>query len=160
MPVKRLLDDFPSTWRFEQRKQIGHTNAGANHVAGPTGDLKTNDGDGFEDVHTNHSGLDLGSRTILVDPVEEELGSDSKLFPCVSEERGIGVECGTHKPAFALFASVNIKLHGIDDRVIFGGVFALSHGETVRTKIAGRQQPNVAKVGSQCEPGPKGRADR
>ena len=86
MPVKRLLDDFPPTWRFEQREQIGHTDAGASLIAGPAGDLKTNDGDGFEDVDTNHSGRDLGSGTILVDPVEEEQGSDSELFPCVSEE--------------------------------------------------------------------------
>ena len=70
------------------------------------------------------------------------------------------MEGGTHKAAFALFASVNIHLHGIDDLVIFGEVFALSHAETVRTKIAGRQQPNVAKVGRQCGPGSKGRPDR
>ncbi len=86
MPVKRLLNDFPSTWRFEQRKQIGHTDARASHVAGQAGDLKTSDGDGFEDVHTHQAGLDFGSGTILVDPIEEELGSNSKFFSRVSEE--------------------------------------------------------------------------
>lgn len=155
MPVKRLLDDFPPTWRFKQCKQIGHRDARASQVAGPAGDLKTSDGDGFEDVHTHHAGLDFGSGTILVDPVEEELGSDSELFPGVSEEGGIGVEGGMHKAAFALFASVNIHLHGIDDRVIFSEVFVLSHAETVGTQIAGRQQPNVAKVGQPCGPGSK-----
>jgi len=29
LPVKRLLDDFPSTWHFEQREQVGHTDARA-----------------------------------------------------------------------------------------------------------------------------------
>ncbi len=66
------------------------------------------------------------------------------------------MESGTHKNAFALFGSVNIHLHGIDDLVIFSEVFALSHAKTVRTRIAGRQQPNVAKVGRQCGPWPKG----
>jgi hypothetical protein len=40
----------------------------------------------FEDIHTNHAGFDLGSGTILVDQVDEELGSDGELTPGVAEE--------------------------------------------------------------------------
>src|SRR6266576_1085422 len=36
--------------------------------------------------HANHAGFNLGSGTILVDPVEEELGSDGELVPGVAEE--------------------------------------------------------------------------
>ena len=53
----------------------------------------------------------------------------------------------THQLAFALFASVNIHLHSLDDSVVFGEIFALVHWQTVGFDRVGRQQPNVAKVG-------------
>jgi hypothetical protein len=57
------------------------------------------------------------------------------------------VEGRTHQFALALFASVDLHLHGLDDCVIFGRVSALGHAEKLGSESAGRQQPDVAKVG-------------
>lgn len=54
----------------------------------------------------------------------------------------------THQLALALFATVNVHLHGFDDLVVFGKVFALVHLQTVGVDLVARQQPNVAKVGN------------
>jgi hypothetical protein len=71
----------------------------------------------------------------------------ASLVPGVAEERSVRMKGGTHKLALALFASVNVHLHGLDDSVVFGEVFALGHAETVGPESAGRQRPNAAKVG-------------
>src|SRR6202041_3105450 len=131
MPVKRLLDDLPSARHFEKREQVGHANIRARQVAGPASDLETNHRDRLEDVDTHHTRLNLRSGAILVDPVKEELGSDGKLFSGVAEERGIRVKGRAHQFALALFASVDVQLHGLDDSVVVGEVFSLSHAETV-----------------------------
>jgi len=86
MPVKRLLDDRPSTWHFEKCEQVRHAHTGTGQIARPSCDFKTNDRNRFEDVHANHTGLDAGSWAILVYPVEEEPGPDGELFPGVAEE--------------------------------------------------------------------------
>ena len=52
-----------------------------------------------------------------------------------------------HEVTFALPAPVNVHLHGGDDFVVFGEIFALSHAKTVGLLIAGRQLPNVDKAG-------------
>jgi hypothetical protein len=65
VPVKRFLDNGPTTWHFEKREQIGHAGVRTGQLTGPAGNLKTNHRDGTEDVDTNHTGLNLGSGTIL-----------------------------------------------------------------------------------------------
>ena len=84
--MKRLLDDLPSTLRLEKREEIGHVSTGAGQLARPAGDVKPNHGDGFENIHAHHAGLNLVSRTILIDPVEKERSSDRELISRVSEE--------------------------------------------------------------------------
>ena len=37
------------------------------------------------------------------------------------------MECRAHELALALFAPVDVELHGVDDRVVLGGVIALAH---------------------------------
>ena len=81
--------------------------------------------------------------SILVDPVEQKPGSDGELFPGVAEEGGVWVEGRTHERAFALFASVNVELHGVDDCVVFGEIFACHAGDS-RTHAGGA---STAKLG-------------
>jgi hypothetical protein len=57
------------------------------------------------------------------------------------------MEGGTHQLAFALFASVNVHLHGLNDLVVFGEIFALGHVGDSRAGMILGQRPNVAKVG-------------
>src|SRR5580704_1267202 len=61
------------------------------------------------------------------------------------------MESRTHEFASALFASVNIHLHCIDDLVVVGEVFVVSHAETVGTGnggVNGQTWPkSVANVG-------------
>ena len=81
VPVKCLLDDFPSARHFEEREQVRHADTRASEVPGPSGDLEANDRNGIENVDADYAGFDLGGRTILVDPVEEELGPGGESFP-------------------------------------------------------------------------------
>ena len=61
------------------------------------------------------------------------------------------MESRTHEFASALFASVNIHLHCVDDLVVVGEVFVVSHAETVWTGnvgVNGQTWPkSVANVG-------------
>jgi len=57
------------------------------------------------------------------------------------------MEGGPHQFAFALFASVNVRVDSIDDSVVLGEVFGLGHIWTVGAERAGRQQTKVAKGG-------------
>src|SRR5437899_3363157 len=57
------------------------------------------------------------------------------------------MEGRTHQLALALLASINVHLHGLEDSVVLGEIFALGHGRDDRAWNAGRQQPNAAKVG-------------
>ena len=57
------------------------------------------------------------------------------------------MEGGSYQLAFALFASVNVHVDGIDDSVVLGEVFGLGHIWTVGAERSGRQQPKVAKGG-------------
>jgi hypothetical protein len=145
--VKRLLNDLPPAWRFEEREQIRHADVRAGQVAGPAGDLKSNNSYGIEDVHTHDSRFDPGSWTILVNPIEKELGSGSELSPGVTEERRVRMKGGAHKLTFALFAPIDIHLHCFRNSVIFVEIFSICHAETVGADLSGRQQPNLAKVG-------------
>lgn len=60
------------------------------------------------------------------------------------------MEGGTHQFALPLLAAVHIHLHRLNNSVVFGKVFAVCHAETVGSERAGRQQPNMAKVGRHC----------
>ena len=145
--MERLLDDLPPAWRFEEREQIRHADVRAGQVSGPASDLKSNNSDGIEDVNTHDARFDPGSWTILVNPIEKELGSGGELSPGVTEERRVRVKGGAHKLTFALFAPVDIHLHGFRNFVIFVEIFSVCHAETVGLERSGRQQPNSDKAG-------------
>jgi hypothetical protein len=130
--VKCLLDDFPSAWHLEEREQVGHADARASQISRPSGHLEANDCNGIEYVHTDYAGLDPGGGTIIVDPVEEELSSGGEPLPGIAEEGGVRMEGWTHELALALFASVNIQLHGLNDAVLVGKVFVVSHAADSR----------------------------
>jgi hypothetical protein len=71
--------------------------------------------------------LNLGRGTVLVDPVEQELGSYRELLAGLAEERSIRVESGAHKLTLSLSAAVNVLPHRLHDLVVFGEIFALRH---------------------------------
>jgi hypothetical protein len=132
-----LLDDFPSARHFEERKQVRHPDARARQISRPSGDFKANDRNGIEYVDADYAGLDLRRGTILVDPVEQELGSGGEPFPGIAEEGSVRVEGRAHEFAFALFASVNVHLHGLDDAIVVGEVFVVSHAADSRIGACG-----------------------
>jgi len=145
--VERLLDDLPPAWRFEEREQIRHADVRAGQVSGPAGDLKSNNGDRIEDVHTHDARFDPAGPFLSIQSIEKEFGSGGELPSGVTEERRVRVKGGAHKLTFALFAPVDIHLHGFRNSVIFVEIFTVCHAETVGLERLGRQQPNSDKAG-------------
>jgi hypothetical protein len=54
--------------------------------------------------------LDIRSRAVSIDPIEEEAGSYSQLFACVTKERGLRVKGRTHEFALPLLAAIDVPL--------------------------------------------------
>ena len=116
--MKGLLDNPPTFRHAEKRENIRHANAGTCQLTRPVGDLDPNDRYGFHDVHAYHPRFNIWSWPVLIDPIEEEVGSDSKLLAGIAKERCIGMERRAHEFAVALSAAIDVKLKGLHHFVV------------------------------------------